>query len=66
MTMTGGKDNCHGTYTRETLIKFTCDHSTDGKSGPIFIGKLLILYTTEVVSIFCLMFQLTYVNKVYL
>ena len=43
MTLSGGKDNCHGTYTRQTLIKFTCDHSTDGKDGPKFIGKCVFV-----------------------
>ena len=40
LTLTGGQGNCHGTYTRKTVITFKCDHSTDGKSGGLkFIGK---------------------------
>ena len=46
LTMTGGQDNCHGTYTRKTVITFKCDHSTDGKNGSLrFIGRY-ILYLT--------------------
>ena len=41
LTLLGGKDNCHGSYTRQTVIKFSCDHSTDGRGGPIFIRKYM-------------------------
>ncbi|XP_074663133.1 cation-independent mannose-6-phosphate receptor-like, partial [Tubulanus polymorphus] len=31
-----GKANCHGKYERRTIIKFQCDHSTSGLTGPTY------------------------------
>ncbi|XP_052242423.1 cation-independent mannose-6-phosphate receptor-like [Dreissena polymorpha] len=39
LTYTEGKDNCHGKYTRQTIIRFTCDESQDGSQGPVFIEE---------------------------
>jgi len=36
-----GKANCHGKYTRKTIITFVCDHSQSGAgAGPHFLQEL--------------------------
>lgn len=34
-----GKGNCHGKFNRSTVITFTCDQSTNGTEGPIFLEE---------------------------
>ncbi|XP_023236304.1 cation-independent mannose-6-phosphate receptor-like [Centruroides sculpturatus] len=34
-----GKGNCHRKYNRSTVIIFTCDSSTNGAKGPIFLEE---------------------------